>query len=50
MDYLSSDQAKKYILFNFSLMILFCLFDLSNFQKTQVTEITLAMLQNTKMS
>ena len=36
MNYLSSDQAKKYILLNFSLFDLFCLFDLSNFQKAQL--------------
>ena len=33
MKYLSSDQAKKYILVNFSLIDLFCLFDLLDFQK-----------------
>ena len=36
MNYLSSDQVKKYILLNFILVDLFCLFDLLNFQKTQV--------------
>ena len=33
MNYLSSDQAKKYILLNFILIDLFCLFDLLDFQK-----------------
>ena len=37
MDYLSSDQARKYILINFSLFDLFCPFDLPNFEKTQMT-------------
>ena len=35
--YLSSDQAKKHILLDFSLFGLFCLFDLSNFQKIQMS-------------
>ena len=36
MDYLSSNQVKKYIPLNFSLLNLFCLFDLANFQKPQL--------------
>ena len=40
MNYLSSDQGKKYILLNFSLVdLVFFLFNLLNFQKTQVTEL-----------
>ena len=37
MNYLSSNQVKKYIPLNFSLVDLFCLFDLLNFQKTRVS-------------
>ena len=33
MNYLPSDQVKKYILLNVYLVYLFCLFDLLNFQK-----------------
>ena len=36
MEYLSTDHAKMYILLNFSFFYLFCLFDLSIFQKTQM--------------
>ena len=36
MDYLSSDQVKKYILLNFSLFDLSCQFDLSNFRNPQI--------------
>ena len=39
MEYLTSDQAKKYILVNFSLFDLFGLFDLSNFQKVQLLHV-----------
>ena len=39
MYYLSSDQVNKYILLNFSYFDLFCLFDLSNFQKPQMLSI-----------
>ena len=40
MNYLSSDQVKKYIQLNFSLIDLFCLFDLLNFPKTQLSDFT----------
>ena len=36
MNYLSSNQVKKYIVLNFCLIDLFCLFDLLNFKKTQL--------------
>ena len=36
MDYFSSDQAKKYILMNFSVFDLFNLFDYLNFKKLKV--------------
>ena len=38
MNYLSSDKVKKYILLNFCLVKLFCLFDLLNFQNPIVCQ------------